>query len=189
VTAKPPGYKQHRDEVILDTAASLFARYGFAQTSLQSIADEVGYSKAGLLHHYPSKVAIYDAVLEHSKAAMRRIQGKLAGQPGGPARDRDAIRMLVDLALVQPGLVALLLGTAVPLGAGESSPELSEIGLLLFRTFDEEVPAIERTIRVVGALGALGVLSLTALQADDASGWRDHIISTSYDTLGHTSSS
>ncbi len=36
------------DHAILDVAAGIFAVHGFAHTSVQQIADAVGYSKPGL---------------------------------------------------------------------------------------------------------------------------------------------
>ncbi|MGY4857343.1 TetR/AcrR family transcriptional regulator [Cryobacterium sp. AP23] len=178
--------KTKSDDVgILDAAALLFARYGFEQTSIQSIADAIGLSKAGLLHHFPHKIALYASVVDQSRIEMDGIRERLAGQPDGPQRDRAAIRLLVDLALIRPGLVALLLGTAVPSGTSTTPPELEATRLSLFRTFDNDIPAVSRTIRVMAALAALGVLALAAIQVDDASGWRDDIIAASFDALGH----
>jgi hypothetical protein len=116
---------------------------------------------------------------------MERIHARLTGTPAGPERDRSAIRLLVDLALVRPGLVSLLLGTAVPSEPSDDGTELASIRQLLFRSFDDDVPAIGRTIRVMGSMGAVGVLALAAIQRDDTSEWRDEIIETSFDALGY----
>ena len=49
----------HRDPERLSqierTAAELFGRFGYYATSLQSLADAVGLTKAGLLHYVGSK--------------------------------------------------------------------------------------------------------------------------------------
>ena len=42
------------DHAILDVAAGMFATHGFAHTSVQQIADAVGYSKPGLLRGWSS---------------------------------------------------------------------------------------------------------------------------------------
>ena len=89
--------------MILDRAAALFARQGFAKTSVQDVADAVGLSKAGLLHHYPSKDALLrsrDGAGRRARAARARLVGDL---PLGPARDRRALEVLVDVAQAHPG--------------------------------------------------------------------------------------
>jgi TetR/AcrR family transcriptional regulator len=48
---------------ILDAAARLFARQGFAGVSLQAIAERVGITKPSLLYHFPSKEQLREEVL------------------------------------------------------------------------------------------------------------------------------
>ena len=43
---------------VLDAALGLVAAHGFDAATLQLIADEVGRSKAGLLHHFGSRDAL-----------------------------------------------------------------------------------------------------------------------------------
>src|SRR3712207_1551339 len=102
-------FRQQVDEGILDRAAALFARRGFAKTSVQDVADAVGLSKAGLLHHFPSKDALHAAVLAQAGTLTRRVLDQVGDLPPGPARDRRALEVLVDVALAHPGLVALVL--------------------------------------------------------------------------------
>ena len=51
-------------EKILSVATRLFARKGFAGTSMDEIADEVGIKKASLYHHFSSKHEIYDELVK-----------------------------------------------------------------------------------------------------------------------------
>ena len=48
-------------ERISRAATRLFAERGFAGTSIQAIADEVGMSKQALMHHFPSKQHLREA--------------------------------------------------------------------------------------------------------------------------------
>lgn len=50
-------------ERILDTAEELFARYGFAATSITDIAEKVGIRGPGVYKHYRNKLHIYECVL------------------------------------------------------------------------------------------------------------------------------
>jgi len=45
-------------ERILEAAGTLFGEHGYRRTSMQSIADRVGITKAALYHHFPSKEEI-----------------------------------------------------------------------------------------------------------------------------------
>ncbi|MGY1987951.1 TetR/AcrR family transcriptional regulator [Blastococcus sp. SYSU DS0669] len=180
-------FRQQIDEGILDQAAALFARRGFAKTSVQDVADAVGLSKAGLLHHYASKETLYRAVLAQAGVLGQRVLTAVGELPPGPERDRRALEVLVDVALAHPGVVALLLA---PITQGEQDCAASEVeaaGAAALQAFgvDPGAPTSERAIRVLGALTALAVLSLTAHQEDDVTRWRPWIVATCFDALGH----
>ncbi|MFD4669450.1 TetR/AcrR family transcriptional regulator [Lentzea sp. NPDC058450] len=171
------------DEKILDAAAALFARHGFEQTSLKSLADAVGLSKAGLLHHFPSKEALFEAAWEQSHIYTRHVLELVKDMPAGPQRDRRALELLADYALDRPGMVALLFRTMTAPG---EDPQQAQDELLLNEMFvidpTQELP---RAIRIVGALSAMAVLTLLANQEGDKTTWRPLILATCYDALGH----
>jgi AcrR family transcriptional regulator len=191
VSVVPRPFRQQIDEGILDRAAALFARRGFAKTSVQDIADAVGLSKAGLLHHFPSKDALHRAVLEQAGALGQRVLDQVGDMPLGPARDRHALEVLVDVALAHPGLVALLL---TPLTQGDPDsgiPEVDAAGAAALQAFgvDPGATVSERTVRVAGALTAVAVLTLAAHRENETTAWRPHIVATCFDALGHRRSS
>lgn len=186
--------RQYVDEQILDRAAGLFARHGFAHTSLKDLADAVGLSKAGLLHHFPSKEALFEAAMEMGRTQVQHVLDQVSRLPGGPARDRRAVELLVDVALERPGMVALASRPINTLGTDETDDEddgLAGVDLLVFDVFGVAPDSgdTERLVRVVGMLAALAVLSLSANRAGDKTGWRPHIVTTCLDALGHRSPS
>jgi AcrR family transcriptional regulator len=180
-------FRQQIDAGILDKAAALFARRGFAKTSVQDVADTVGLSKAGLLHHWPSKDALHDAVLSHAAAVSGHLLAAVSDAPLGPARDRLALEAMVDIALAHPGLVSLLLAPILAGDGDDGSAETDAAAAQALQAFgvDPAAPSSERSIRVAGALGALAVLALAANQQNQTTAWRRDIVATCFDALGH----
>ena len=64
------GLREKRTEetkaMIIDAASELFALDGFDATSLRRIADKVGIKDPAILHHFPTKDALWEAVLAKS---------------------------------------------------------------------------------------------------------------------------
>jgi AcrR family transcriptional regulator len=181
-------FRQQIDAGILDRAAALFARRGFAKTSVQDVADAVGLSKAGLLHHFPSKDALYVAVRAQADALGRQALASVAHLPIGPLRDRYVIEVFVDVALAHPGVVALMLAPATMLEAhGDDAVGGAYVLALQAFGVESDTPDQGRLVRVLGALSALAVLTLAAHQNDQTSGWRPSIVATCFDALGHRS--
>jgi AcrR family transcriptional regulator len=177
--------RQEIDDEIVERAAALFARYGFQETSVQRIADAVGYSKTGLLHRFPTKDALQDAVIERWAEKVRAIAESVRDLPPGPERDLAVITEVVDLALRGPGVVSLLLGALSSFETGEIATRLKTVteGLLdAFAAVTGEDP--ERGIRIGAALGALAVTSLATRDVPTGE-IRTHLIAASYDALGH----
>lgn len=57
--------REERRTQILDLAAELFSQRGFAGTTTRQIAAAVGTSETVLFRHFPTKEALYAAILEH----------------------------------------------------------------------------------------------------------------------------
>lgn len=61
------GIKRRRE--IIESAAKVFGRFGYAGASLRQIAQDVGVSPAALMRHFDSKEGLLVAVLEYWDAA------------------------------------------------------------------------------------------------------------------------
>lgn len=181
-------FRQEIDEGIVDRAAELFARRGFAKTSVQDVAAAVGLSKAGLLHHFPTKDALYERVEEQALALGARVLTRIGDLSPGIERDRQAIEALVEVALTRPGLVSMLITTLTTAEDADAHKREGSVGALAFSAFGVDVttdPDPQRLVRVTGALASLAFLSVAAARADQADAWRAHIVATSFDALGH----
>lgn len=123
--------KAARGEVraaVVRAATRLFAERGFDGTALQDIADAVGVSKPAVLHHFPSKELVRDAVLDgflaHWKEALPQL---LFAAPTGVGRfeaifgavrqffgeEPDRARLITREMLDRPDAVRALLREAV----------------------------------------------------------------------------
>lgn len=72
---------------ILDAAEEVALRDGFGKLSLQAVAREVGLSKGGLLHHFPSKEALIDALVRRVVDGwVADTEEAIAATKAGPGR-------------------------------------------------------------------------------------------------------
>jgi AcrR family transcriptional regulator len=73
-------------ERLVRTAAERFARDGFEGASVDRISIEAGFAKGTLYNYFPSKEALFAAVIE--QAAQRAAHLYAGSLPGGTARER-----------------------------------------------------------------------------------------------------
>lgn len=98
---------------IINAAKSLFASQGFRGTSVASVAEQAGLSQPGLLHHFPSKVALLLAVLENRDAEDGKVSS--AQLPRRGIGILPALENLVEYNQSSPEIVRLF---SVLLGEG-----------------------------------------------------------------------
>jgi len=97
-------------ERLVATARELFGRDGFEATSVEAVLGEAGVARGSLYHHFESKTALFDAVLN-------QVVGEIAEQAAEAARVHDDpveglragcgawLRMALDPAVQQITLV------------------------------------------------------------------------------------
>jgi AcrR family transcriptional regulator len=117
-------------EEILDAAAELFTKIGYAGTSTRRIADAVGMRQASLYHHFATKDDILDALLAGTVDEALRLAGELLAQPGPAA---EYLHALVA------GDCAQLCASRWNLGALYLLPELRVDRFAQFRANREEL--------------------------------------------------
>jgi AcrR family transcriptional regulator len=92
---------------IIEVATALFATRGFAGTSMERVAAQCGAGKDTVYRRFPSKVALFETVVEH---AHRRAVARLKDLPAGQGDALERLRLLM-LELVhinmEPDLIAL----------------------------------------------------------------------------------
>ena len=97
-------------EKIVETAEGLFARFGFAGVGMRAVADSVVVSKSALFHHFPTKRALWAAVLERSMLEFDARIAAAADRAGTALeRMRLCIEAVIDSLVENPARAPLLL--------------------------------------------------------------------------------
>ena len=78
------------ENAILDAAEAVFARRGLSGTRVREIAEAAGVNGATLYNYYPSKSALYEAVLERGVAPLVEMVERFSAGP----RELEPIRAL-----------------------------------------------------------------------------------------------
>jgi AcrR family transcriptional regulator len=104
---------------ILEKAARLFARQGFAATSLEQVASELGLQRSSLYHYFPGKEdllgRLVTSLLTRSEAALERIRGARGNDPG--PRLTVIVEALLEPIFEAPNRFKLLLTAQTELPA------------------------------------------------------------------------
>ena len=86
-------------ETIEGAAVRVFARRGFAASSIRHIATEAGLSTGSIYRHYASKEALFDALLEQASSGLVAASAMLSGDSDPLLLAREFTRVfLTDLA-------------------------------------------------------------------------------------------
>ncbi len=87
---------------VLDAAAKIFRDYGYAGTTMRTIADEADLRAGSIYYHYKSKDELISAVLDHSiRLLIEDVKGALDGLPeGATGRDKVQAAMYAHLSSI-----------------------------------------------------------------------------------------
>ncbi len=96
-------------DLILDVAERLFAAHGLEGVAVRDLARATGLTASSLYNHFPSKQAIYAAVLERGLRPL--VELTTEAWPSGPL-ERDRMRPMLDRTLshlaAHPSIATLL---------------------------------------------------------------------------------
>lgn len=113
---KQPRQARSREtvEALLEAAAQVFERHGYAAGTTNRIAARAGVSIGSLYQYFPNKDALLLALVEHhvdeGAARFAPLLAGLAGDPPPPLRDalRDLVETMVALHAERPALHRVL---------------------------------------------------------------------------------
>ena len=86
---------------ILEVAEGEFAREGYAGAHLQCIAEQVGVQKTALYYYFPSKAALYTAVLVRMLEAFEAAVCAATDRPGTPSERLERLLAVLNDLLAE----------------------------------------------------------------------------------------
>jgi AcrR family transcriptional regulator len=120
--------------LIIEAAIKCFVDMGYARTTTTVIAEKAGLSRGAMLHHFPSKLDIVRAAVEHLHAKrLRAFRKAMAKQPG----DGDHVTQGVETywSHVKHPMFVAFFELAV---ASRTDPDLAAILRPVQEAFDRE---------------------------------------------------
>ena len=108
---------------ILDAAEGVFARRGLAGTRVREIAAAAEVNGATLYNYYPSKDALYEAVLERGIRPLSAMLAEVAAAPDPGASAHQVVRSVMRHLAERPHLSRLIYLEAI--SEGDFLPQLA----------------------------------------------------------------
>ena len=94
-TGKQARKSQATQRQIIETAIRCLAKYGYHDTTYIRISEESGVSRGAMRHHFPSRIDIMKATIEHlHNKRLAAFRKAAAGFPDGLSRTRANIEAL-----------------------------------------------------------------------------------------------
>jgi AcrR family transcriptional regulator len=109
-------------ERILEAALELFAENGYDATSMRSIAEQLGITKAALYYHFDSKADIVRTMLAETERQVADLVAWAREQPPGPTLAREVLTRWSDIMQAR-GLAAFRFVVANRAVIHELSPD------------------------------------------------------------------
>lgn len=127
----PRARSGERRQEILETLAQLLQTRRGEPITTAVLAQAVGVSEAALYRHFPSKAKMFEALIEFTEEAIfSRIARILADEPETEARLRQIAQLLLGFAEKNPGIAAILHGSAL---VGETERLRTRVGQIFER--------------------------------------------------------
>jgi AcrR family transcriptional regulator len=107
---RDPELEARRKAQILDTAARVFATYGFANTQVQTIANHLGVGNGTVYRYFPTKEQLFLSAVERGLKELETEMDAVLSQPlDGPALIKLAIRTYLGFFHRRPEMAELFI--------------------------------------------------------------------------------
>ena len=155
---------------LLHAATAVFASKGYHAASVDDIVAASETSKGAFYHYFASKQEIFVTVVDAlGELVERGVEASIAEERGALAKVEAALRVVLETADAQRGLVKILLVEAVGLGPGFERKRLDihrRFAALIQRHLDRAVDegSIPKQDTALAAQAWLGVLNEVTTQ-------------------------
>lgn len=181
-SAVPDAARYDTRQRLIDVAVDLFVRHSFAGTSLQMIADELGFTKAAIYHHFRTREQLLDAVVAPMLVQLQSVISAAEQLRGAHARADHMLNGFAELA-VQNRVVAVLSADPAVGQMLRAKPEWNELIERQMALLADVDPGpggrIKATVAFAGIAGASG--SFPHLDRQEL---RDHLVDAGRRALG-----
>jgi AcrR family transcriptional regulator len=124
VAAASPEAGASRVDLLLDAAEAVIVRDGIASLTLDAVAAEAKVSKGGLLHHFPSKDRLVEALVTRTAGNIRAHNAEACESvPAGPGRMSRGL-LAANLRDLHEWCVTCQRGSAATFSALAHNPQL-----------------------------------------------------------------
>src|SRR4051812_20042081 len=107
---RDPELEVRRKAQILDTAARVFATYGFANTQVQTIANHLGVGNGTVYRYFPTKEQLFLSAVERGLKELEAEMDAVLSQPlPGPDLMRLAVRSYLGFFHRRPEMAELFI--------------------------------------------------------------------------------
>lgn len=127
---------------IIEATLRCFSKLGYFHTTTPAIAEEAGLSRGAMLHHFPSRIDVVRAAVEHLHAKrLKAFRAAVDGLPSGGNRAHAALR--AHWEQIRHPLYAVFIELGV---AARTDPELADILVPAEEAFVRELRATAREV-------------------------------------------
>lgn len=155
---------------LLEAAVRLITHHGFAGTSLQMIADELGFTKAAIYYHFRTREQLLSAVVEPFLTRMREVIEDAELQRTAAARADQMVCGYAELAVRNRALVSALANDPSVNEALRNRPEWDGVINRQMALLADVDPGPAGTVKAAmvfaGIAGAAGVAAEGTSDAD-----------------------
>lgn len=142
---KPAGWQAQKSaatrSLIVEAAIKCFVELGYARTTTTAIAERAGLSRGAMLHHFPSKVDVVRAAVEHLHAKRLKAFRRAVQRTAPAGGDRVHSNLEAYWQHVRHPMFVAFFELVV---AARTDPELAAILKPAREAFEEE---LHRTAR------------------------------------------
>ncbi len=124
--------KEERKKQIKDSALKLFAKRGYANTSIKDILADIGYSKGGFYNCYSSKLELFQELLQDGMDYRLEKVSRYKEEMKDLDRETFLIEALLDKLLDENPYKKLFVRLSIEMNDNDDLKKVHELNMQLF---------------------------------------------------------